>query len=205
MSQQLSEMTEEVKALGADLVRDLHPHSSFHEQIVTINNRLEGMTAVFVKLWRYFGRPEPIPASMEDWIRAMHKVPKIADWMRHSACRQGAYEALSLVAMWRPRLQIPDITYGFPYHNGVLNIDARDRAQAKARPYATRVAKRVNIRMIMPSLVPPEDEQTTPHRDFARAHPFAAALDGNLTTYPDDYDQWGVGENVAEPAADEGV
>ena len=40
MSEQLSEMTEEVKALGADLVRDLHPHYSFHEQIVTINNRL---------------------------------------------------------------------------------------------------------------------------------------------------------------------
>lgn len=203
MKQQLSEMTTEVKEMGGDLVRGLPENASFHLRIVNRNNRLDAMAVIFQKLWRYFGRSEPYPKLLDDWIGAMHKIPTITDWLRRSACRQGAFQALSLVAMHHPRLKIPDTTYGFPLHNGVLDMDARDRAQTKVRPYATRVARDINLSFIMPSRVPTEDRDVTPHRDFARAHPFAAVLAGNLTTYPDEYDQWDLEEYAPNPPAND--
>lgn len=91
LKQQLPEMTTEVKEMGGDLVRGLPENASFHLRIVNRNNRLDAMAAIFQKLWRYFGRSEPYPKLLDDWIGAIHKIPTITDWLRRSACRQGAF------------------------------------------------------------------------------------------------------------------
>ena len=155
---------------------------------------MRAVTACIVKatgdvlaMLQYLSPRERVKPEVSTVMSCIAKVPSVVDWLRRSACRQGATMALTLgLAHYPDDFDVADVTSGFPSEDGEATPEEIAKIMAKASPYADRVLEMVDLEDHQASATAPEDaEEGAPaHQDYPADKFFTAAQSNELTTYP---------------------
>jgi len=144
-------------------------------------------TGDVLAMLQYLSPRERVKPEVSTVMAFIAKVPSVVDWLRRSACRQGATMALTLgLAHYPDDFDVADVTSGFPSEDGEIVPEEVAKIMAKASPYSDRILAMVDLEDHQASAIAPEDagEGSPAHKDYPADKFFAAAQSDELTTYP---------------------